>query len=294
MTDTSADSFFTTPPVTVGQALAQAKRLLAPVSDSASLDAQLLLCDALSTERAHLLAHPERPLTDAQARLFAGWVARRAQGEPIAYIRGIAPFYDRDFLVTPAVLIPRPETEHLLEAALTLAGRPAAPLVVDVGTGSGALAITFQAHAPHATVCAIDISPAALEVAQCNAERHNATVRFMQGDLLAPLIERGERAHLVMANLPYISRDEVPRLAVSRYEPVLALDGGADGLSLIRRLLAQCPQACAPGAHILLEIGADQGERALALARSYGVAQLYQDYAGLDRLVILQLGDLDG
>jgi release factor glutamine methyltransferase len=159
---------------------------------------------------------------------------------------------------------------------------------VDVGTGSGALAVTFAKHAPQAQVYATDVSPAALDVARRNAEKHGANVTFLQGDLLAPLIERNIRVNLVMANLPYIASDELQTLAVSRHEPRLALDGGADGLDLIRRLLAQIPMICNPNALILLEIGAGQGGAALALVQEVlqpKSAAVLHDYAELDRIV---------
>ncbi len=255
-----------------------------------SLDAHVLLGEVLGVDRASLIAHPEAELTGEQAERFAQWVARCASGEPVAYILGRRAFYDRDFIVTPDVLIPRPETELLLEQALTWSDRKMT--VADVGTGSGALAVTYAAHRPKAQVYAIDISPKALEVAKANAQRQNVNVTFYQGDLLAPLIERGIQFELIIANLPYIASDEVPQLAVSRYEPTLALDGGADGLDLIRRLLDQIPKVTKPGALILLEIGAGQGSAALALAQaklSPKRAELILDYAGLDRIIRLEL-----
>jgi release factor glutamine methyltransferase len=249
------------------------------------LDAHVLLTDALRVERSYLLAHPEASISDEQAAQFCGRVERAAAGEPIAYIIGRRAFYDRDFEVTPAVLIPRPETELLLEQALTWAKDRPAARVVDVGTGSGALAVTFAALVPSADVYAVDISAAALDVARRNAERHAARVTFAHGDLLTPFLDR--RFDLVMANLPYIAGDVVPTLAVSRSEPVTALDGGADGLDLIRRLIAQVPHVTSPGALILLEIGADQGAAALALAQTLTPAavEVLPDYAGLDRIV---------
>jgi len=254
------------------------------------LDAHVLLGEALGVDRAYLLAHPEAPLTPEQAERFAGWVARCGAGEPVAYLLGRRAFYDLDFAVTPDVLIPRPESELLLEQAWRLSDRKLT--VADVGTGSGALAVTFAAHHPQAQVYATDISPLALAVARRNAERHQAAVTFFEGDLLAPLIERGIKLDLIMANLPYIASGELPALAVSRYEPRLALDGGADGLDLIRRLLAQTSQAAKPGALIMLEIGAGQGnaarmlvEQALAPER----VEVIRDYAGLDRIVRAEL-----
>lgn len=274
---------------TIAEALRSARTLFEPVSDSASLDAHVLLAAALGVERAHLLGYPEQPLTDAQKQRFDDWVARRAAGEPVAYILGRRGFYDLDFEVTPDVLIPRPETELLLEQALAFAAGKPGLTAVDVGTGSGALAVTLAAHAPGAMVYAVDISPAALAVARRNVVRNGVAERvtFLQGDLLQPLIDWGLHVDLVMANLPYIASDEARALDVSRYEPMLALDGGPDGLDLVRRLLAQLPDAANAGALVLLEIGAGQGAATLALTGGRGT--LHQDYAGLDRIVALQL-----
>jgi release factor glutamine methyltransferase len=273
----------------IRQQLANAKARLASVSPSASLDAQLLLAEVLNVSRAYILAHGEEILTDEQIEAYEGLIRRREAGEPIAYILGRKPFYDREFVVSPAVLIPRPETELLLEWALQIADRDGVRTVVDVGAGSGALAVTFAALRPQIKVYAVDVSEAALQVAQENARLNDVQVEFLHGSLLQPLIERNLKADLVMANLPYIARDEVPTLEVSRYEPHLALDGGGDGLDLIRELLRQAPQACSSGAAILLEIGADQGEAMLRLGQAFAEVELRQDYAGLDRMVRVKL-----
>lgn len=273
---------------TYGAALAWAARRIAPVSSSAGLDAQLLLMAVTGDDRAHVIAHPEKALAPEQAARYAALVNRRAAGEPIAYILGRRAFYDREFAVTPAVLIPRPETEHLLEAALALVHEQPGCRVVDVGTGSGALAITLAAHAPGAQVWATDISPAALAVARRNAAAHNQPVTFLEGDLLLPLIERGLRVDGVLANLPYIPTADMQQLEVSRYEPHLALDGGPDGLDLFRRLLDQLPQVCGPSAWLLLEIGAAQGPAVAGLVRERVPAaqvDVLPDYAGHDRVV---------
>src|SRR5690606_18681749 len=200
---------------------------LRPVSESTALDVDMLLGEVLGVDRAYLLVHGDQVLTDEQREQFERWMERAANGEPIAYILGKRGFYDLEFVVTPDVLIPRPETELLLEQALDWAKDKPSVTAVDAGTGSGALAVTFARHTPQARVYATDVSTAALVVARQNAERHNANVTFLQGDLLSPLIEGNIRVDLVMANLPYIASDEVPTLAVSRYEPTLALDGGA-------------------------------------------------------------------
>lgn len=278
--------------ITLGQAINDARQRLMPVSQSASLDAQLLMAAVLNADRAHVIAHPERVLTTAQASAYAALVRRRADGEPVAYLLGYRAFYDRVFRVSPAVLVPRPETEHLVEAALaTIAGR--ALTVVDVGTGSGAIAVTVKANAPQITMHATDISPDALAVAHANATEQGTDVIFHQGDLLAPLLAAGLRADLILANLPYIAAGELASLAVARHEPHLALDGGPDGLALFQRLFAQVPAATTPGATLLLEIGADQGESVPALARTQLPVReitVTQDYAGFDRLVQLTLG----
>ena len=272
---------------TIRDALNNARARIAPVSESAGLDAQVLLGEALGVDRAYLLTHPERELTPEQAQHFAAYVDRAARGEPIAYILGKRAFYDRDFYVTPDVLIPRPETELLLEEALAWIKPRGSARAVDVGAGSGALAVTLAVHAPQVDVYAVDVSAAALAVARRNAEMHGARVRFVQADLLTPFLGGAARFDLVMANLPYIPSGDVPGLAVSRYEPLTALDGGADGLVLIRRLLDQIPQVCATGALILLETAADQGESVLELANSLSPqsASVLRDYAGHDRIV---------
>jgi release factor glutamine methyltransferase len=260
----------------------------------AALDAQILLGHLLGVERAYLLGHAEQPLAPEQARQYEALVARCAAGEPLAYILGRRAFYDREFIVSPAVLVPRPETELLIEQTMPFVRQYPHAVVVDVGTGSGALAVTLAAHCPHAQVYATDISPAALDIAQQNAAANGVHVTFFTGDLLMPLIERGIRVDVLLANLPYVASGDLPNLAVSRYEPRLALDGGADGLDVIRRLLTQVPSVCNSGALILLEIGFDQGQAVQALARTvFPAAQItrWQDYADLDRVVCVQLND---
>lgn len=278
--------------LTIRHALQDAARQIAPASDSASLDAQVLLAEVLGVNRAYLLAHGDEVLAAQQAAAYARLVQRRAGGEPVAYLLGRRAFYDRDLIVTPAVLIPRPETELLLEEALRFASQRPHLSAADIGTGSGALAVTFAAHMPQAAVYAIDISPQALEIARRNAEQQQVQVTFLEGDLLQPLIERGIKVDVLMANLPYIASGDLPGLAVSRYEPQLALDGGPDGLDLVRRLLVDVPQVCDEGTLVLLEIGADQGAAALALAQEVvnpQQAAVLQDYAGLDRIIRLIL-----
>ena len=260
---------------------------------SANLDAQLLLAEALGVERSAIIAHPEWTIGALAEERFRSWLARRVRGEPLAYILERRAFYDREFRVTPATLIPRPETEILLVAALSSVERLGSGITfVDIGTGCGALALCFAAKRPAARVIGCDISAAALAIAQENATAHDLVVEWRHGDLLAPIREEGLRVQRVVANLPYISRAELPTLSVSQYEPWLALDGGEGGLELIDRFLVELPIVSASRAQAWLEIGAGQGGavqqlvfKRLPAAR----ALLLRDYAGHDRVLHLQM-----
>ncbi len=276
-----------------GEALTLAEsRLRDNGIESPRFDADLLLTHVLGTNRALLLAHLDRPLSPEQQARFHKLVARRADREPLAYLLGHREFYGLDFLVDPRVLIPRPETEHLVEEALRLAARlPPSLRLADVGTGSGAIAVALAVHLPQATVYALDASAEALAMAAANAQRHGVSgrVRCLAGDLLTPL---PEAVHLIVANLPYVARDEWAALApeIREHEPRQALDGGPDGLNLIRRLLATAPSHLCPGGAVLLEIGAGQGAAVIALARRHfpqAAVRLLPDYAGLDRVVVV-------
>jgi release factor glutamine methyltransferase len=260
--------------------------------ESARLDAQLLLAYMLDVEKAYLLAYDERVLSDDEQARFESLLQRRVSGEPIAYILGTRGFYDLDFIVTPDVLIPRPETEHLIEAALNWAKGKTGLVAADIGTGSGAIAVTFARHAPTAQVHAVDVSPSVLNIARKNAEKHQVQIQFHHSSLAQPLIDAGIRIDLLMANLPYIRSDEIPKLAVSQHEPHLALDGGADGLDLVRDLLRQATQVCRRGGLILLEIGVEQGQAVVDFAHETLAPQnavIIKDYAGHDRIVSIQL-----
>lgn len=276
----------------VGVAWREAAARLAAVSDSPQLDAQVLLSCLMNLGRAVLLAYPERELTADQHARYAAWIEAAASGVPLPYLTGRRAFYRHEFTVTPDVLIPRPETECLVEAALAWAQQRAPGgsglTLADIGTGSGAIALSLAAELPGATVHATDISPAALDVARQNAEQFRLrNVRFHQGDLLDAL-PADLRPDLIAANLPYIPAAVLKTLPVARHEPRLALDGGPDGLALIRRLLTQASGRLAPEGCLLLEIGADQGAAVHDLCiRAFPGAhvRVIQDYAGRDRVV---------
>ncbi len=248
----------------------------------------MLLGHVLETSRTGLMARPERPLTSDQAERYEALVRRRASDYPLPYLTGRVEFYGLELEVTPEVLIPRPETETLVD--LALARRPTH--VVDVGTGSGCIAVSVAVHLDQATVHGIEISPAALVVARRNVERHGVAgrVRLMVGDILSP---RPGPADLVVANLPYIPTGQCASLpaSVRDHEPWLALDGGPGGLAVIRRLLAQAPAVLRPGGGLLVEIGADQGKAASRLARTYfpeAEVRVHPDLAGRDRVLEVQ------
>jgi release factor glutamine methyltransferase len=261
--------------------------------DSPRLDAELLLAHALGTNRAWVLAHPERRLTPKELTRFRDLVGRRLGREPLAYITGHREFFGLDLAVDARVLIPRPETELLVEQALALARRlPEPPLIADVGAGSGAIAVALAVHLPAARIYALDQSPDPLAVSAENARRHGVEGRVvcLEGDLLNPL---PETVHIVTANLPYVASEEWESLApeIRVHEPQAALDGGPGGLEVIRRLLAMAGRHLRPQGAILLEIGAEQGPAARTLAAEHfpqARVDLHQDYAGLDRLLILQ------
>ena len=278
----------------VGAALTWATaRLRAAGVDSPRLDAEILLAHVLSVDRPCILTHPERSLDAAESASYRQLIIRRTRHEPVAYLVGHQEFYRLDFFVSPAVLIPRPETELLVEAAIVLgcASQRRPWIVADVGTGSGAIAVSLAVNVPHARVYATDISTEALAVAGENCRRHQVSgrVTLLRGHLLMPL---PEPVDCIVANLPYVSSVEWKSLStgIAVYEPRLALDGGPDGLARIGELLASAELYLRPGGAILLEIGATQGA-VVRLAESYfpqAQVDLLRDYAGLDRVVCVQ------
>ncbi len=279
---------------TVAVALAWARQTLARTPVAEPLDGPVLLAHVLGCDRALLLAHPEHSLTPEQQVAFRTLIARRAEGAPVAYLTGRRAFFDLELLVTPDVLIPRPETEHLVELALAWARERGGRLrLIDVGTGSGAIALALARHLPGAQVWAADLSFAALQVARLNAARHGLSerVHFLQADLLTACGGPTPPFDLIVANLPYIPALTLADLPVARHEPLLALDGGPDGLTLIRRLMAQAPRVLATNGLLLLEIEATQGEQVTALAAQAfpgTLIQAHQDYAGLLRVLSVE------
>lgn len=296
---------------TVGIALhAATRRLKGSDIGTPKLDSELLLGHVLGWTRAQLYTHMERPLSDEEREAFERLVERRLSYEPVAYLIGQKSFYGLDLFVDQRVLIPRPETELLVDLALDiimqadrLAGRSngnggdpahrvASVSVADVGTGSGAVSLAIAANTRAAHICGIDISADALAVARANAQRHHLADRvlFFQGDLLEPL---DSPVDVIVANLPYVAQHEWGALApdIAQYEPSLALSGGADGLSVIRRLVGQAPAKLRPGGMILMEIGATQGAEVAVLAREHfpdAFVEIVTDYAYNDRIVRVQ------
>jgi release factor glutamine methyltransferase len=257
--------------------------------DAPRLTAELLLARALGCDRVRLYLDFDKPLGEPELARFRDLVRRRADGEPTAYLTGAREFFGRRFAVDPRVLVPRPETELLLEAAL--AALPEGGAALDLGTGSGVLAVSLKLERPSARVTAVDRSAAALEVARANAAALAAEVAFLEGDLFGPL-PPGARFDLVVSNPPYVPAAELDRLQreVQR-EPRLALDGGPDGLAVLRRIVAGAPRWLGPGGALLLEMHESHLEALPALCRQAGFAQVEarRDLAGLPRLTVARL-----
>lgn len=276
--------------LTIADELREATKALAPLSETAALDAQSLLAHLLGKPRAWLLAHSEATLSEADRAALESALERLQDGEPLPYVLGHWEFYGLDFSVTPNVLIPRPETELLVEQALDALKRlPGPRLVADVGTGSGCIAISLAHGVSSVRVVASDLSMAALRVARLNIARYGLQRRVwpVQADLLPAL---GERVDMLCANLPYVPREELGHLAVAAREPRLALDGGMNGLEVISRLLRQLAALPVPPSFILLEIG-EHADQALHIAREVfpsAKTSLVPDLAGLPRVLHIE------
>jgi release factor glutamine methyltransferase len=290
------------------------QRLTAAGCATPRLDAELLLAHALGQERTWLYLYPEKEVASTALNEFEALLRRREQREPVAYLTGHKEFFGLDFAVNPHVLIPRPETELLVETALELSivnyhhpgehtlsitnyqdhkGTTSPITIADVGTGSGCIAVALAKHLPQAAIFAIDLSPEALKLAQHNTRRHGVDnqITFLLGHLLESL---PQPVDLLVSNPPYVSRPELvaAQPEVSQFEPRLALDGGPDGLQVIRQLLSQAKAKLKPGASLLIEIGSAQGQAVRQLAGDHfpeATIQIKPDLAGLDRLLVVKM-----
>ena len=269
----------------VGDALRAAETRLADRGvPSPRLTAEVLLAHVLRVDKAFLYAHPEEELSAALGQRLAEWVERRCEGVPTQYLTGVQEFFGLEFEVTPDVLIPRPETEHLVEEVLAHAGP--GDRIVDVGTGSGAIAISIKKKQPAASVAASDVSPAALRVAARNARRHGVSIDFFAGDLAAAL--RPASVDLLISNPPYVPLADLPGLQRElRAEPPTALFGGEDGLEAYRRLVPEAAAVLRPGGRLLLELGYHirPAVEAMLPDADWEPPEVKPDLAGLDRVL---------
>jgi len=260
-------------------------------SDSPTLDAQVLIAHVVEKNRTWVVTHPEVILDQEKKEELFNKSKRLISGEPLPYIIGHWEFYGLDFLVNNDVLIPRPETELLVEKAINwLESHTDCRTVVDVGAGSGCIAISLKKYFPYLDMIACDISLPALRLAKKNAEKHHLSdgIKYIQSDLLTAI---KQEICLVCANLPYIPQERINFLSVSKYEPRLALDGGIGGLEQIEKLLQQCAHLVLPGGFILLEIESSQGESVIRLAKKNlpgSYVHVFYDYAGKARILQIE------
>ena len=275
--------------MTLRETLGRARQLLlASDIDYASLESELLLRQTLKLSRLQLYLDFEHELNPEREEAFWQLVRRRLEGEPTAYITGQREFYGLDFCVSSSVLIPRPESELLVEKLLGLAQNHRAPVIADIGTGCGAIAISLALNLPQAKIYATDISAPALEVALVNCQKHGVAdrVRLLCGDMLEPL---PEAVDFIVANLPYVKQSE---MEADGFEPVMAVNGGTDGLEKIRQLCHQIRSKLRPGGYLLLEIGQEQKKAVTALLRGLfptAEIEVTPDLGGIDRLVSVVL-----
>ncbi len=276
--------------MTIKQALSRAREILAANNiEDPSLESELLLRHALKISQVQLYLGLEHELSPEQDKKFWHLIERRLNHEPTAYITGHRQFYGLDFYVDPSVLIPRPESELLVEKALNLAQNQAVSTIAEVGTGCGAIAISLALSLPQAKIYATDISAAALKVALFNCQKHGVVNRIclLPGDMLDPL---PEAVDLIVANLPYVRESELPQINTLDFEPSLALNGGSDGLEKIRKLCPRISDKLRPGGCLLLEIGQGQRRAVTTFLRSlFPLAEIEvaPDLSGIDRVVSL-------
>jgi len=283
--------------MTLRELVAEAETRLrsGPHPDRARLDAETLLLHVLKQNRAWLLGHGEDEAPADIQDSFATTIARRQAGEPIQYITGEAEFFGLPFSVAPGVLIPRPETEHLVEEVIRVAGAFAEPRIADIGTGSGAIAVALAHSLPLAHITAVDISTRALTIAQQNAIRNQVQnqIEFVEGDLLAPLV--GQSFHIIASNPPYVPLADRDSLSVEvrEHEPHTALFAGDDGLSIYRRLIPEAHALLVPEGWLVMEIGYGQREAVdeMLMAHGYRDTRFVRDYQGIQRVAVGQKAD---
>ena len=266
--------------------LDDATERLTAVSDSARLDAELLLARAIDMPRSYLFAHPEEVLDELAVARFEAAIERRLAGEPMAYITGVREFWSLELMVTPATLVPRPETELLVDLALREIPRRAEWAILDLGTGSGAIAIAIAKERPLSRVTATDISAAALDVARQNARQLEIpNIEFLEGDWTGPV--GGRRFNVIVSNPPYVRANDAALDALHR-EPRNALAAGDDGLDAIRILARDCGALLEPGGVLLIEHGAEQRDSVADVLREHGWTDIacHTDYAGLPRVTV--------
>jgi release factor glutamine methyltransferase len=281
--------------MTIAEALLEASRILQTSGvPEGRREAGSLLSFIIAKDRTFLISHAEDQLDEHSLDRFREAVERRAAGEPLQYITGSQDFFGREFRVTPDVLIPRPETELLVEAALEVVGRDAAPLFCDVGTGSGCIGVTLLCEISAARVVALDKSPAALEIAKFNAAKLSVADRvvFVVSDCFESLDPGEYQFDLIASNPPYVSAGVLAGLQreVRDHEPLVALSPGPDGLTMIRRLLQDAPGFLKPNGYLIMEIGFDQGEKVQSLvdADVWRSLEVRPDLQGIPRIVVLQ------
>jgi release factor glutamine methyltransferase len=279
--------------MSIAEAIREATRVLNDAGvPEARREAGSLLSFILGKDRTFMISHAEDQLSDDFFRRFQGFVERRAGGEPLQYITGVQDFYGREFRITPDVLIPRPETELLVEAALELVDPEG--LICDVGTGSGCIAVTLLCELQNARAVAVDKSAAALEVAKLNARNHRVLdrIEFAISDCFDALDPREHRFDIVVSNPPYVSAAMMAGLQreVRDHEPLVALSPGPDGLSVIRRLILEAPAFLKDEGHLVMEIGFDQGEavRSLVDERVWRLCDIRPDLQSIPRIVVLR------